>query len=1103
MNDRQQLEAAIAALEAQRSLVGDTVTDAALAPMRERLAGIREHEQSLKQVTVLFMDVVGSTSLSRRLDPEDIHAIIDGALHRLAAIVTDHLGRVLQYAGDSLLAVFGADEAREDDPERAVRCGLAIVREAQQIGAEVRIASREANFDVRVGIHTGSVLLGGGVDDASTIRGIAVNIAARMEQAAPVGGVRISHETQRHVRGKFHLTDEAPITVKGFAEPMRSHLVLSVIQRIFGTVGRGIDGVATPMVGREAELARLIEAYETAREERTLTLVTVSGDAGLGKTRLMVEFEHWIEHTDAAAVRLRGRAQPYSNSVPYGLLRDVLARDFEILESDSQAMAQSKLAQGLAGRLGELAAEQVVCVGRLIGLDYSANTSITSIEGDGRQVRDRAFRAIAQYLRVLHRESGAVVVLLLDDLHWADDGSLDFINHIASACQDVPILVLCLTRPSLFERRARWCSGRDNHLRVDLAALSRRDSRKLTEALLARLDTAPAALRDLVTSSAEGNPYFIEELIGMLIDDGVIVADGERWQVSADRLVHVRVPSTLAGVLQARLATLPPQELATLQHASVIGHVFWDEALQRMAPVPSGVMDGLMRRDFARGRDTSTFEGTREYVFRHHLLHKVTYDSVLKRDKREQHRVTAEWLVARSGDRASEYHGLIADHFEKARDTANAIVYLRRAADDAAMAYAIDVAIGYFDRALALMPESPERFDVLLRRFDTAAGRRPREAIERDLTEMERLAETLNDDSLRALAASLRVADRAGVGDLAGTSTAAVKALGYAKTSGNAAAAMRAHNQWGYALWAAGEVAAAQEQLEQGLALARSARDWWGEISALHKLGGIARRLARYGDARRYLEAARDVAQRNGDQGWASVVLCMLAENELSIGHYARANEQLLAALRASQTIGWPEGEVYAAARLGRSAYLRAEFDEALGWLDQVIEVGPKVQEDAELRFRVAYDFWRADLHSALGQVPEAVSWYERAAAACRELHRPLAALEMQAGLARVWLSSGDCVQANAHIGPVVAQFDAGWNAEGIVMDDLRLLLTCYEVLAAQGDRRANEFCAMANERMQARAELLDPADRDAYLSNVSTNRAIREAWQTVMATSR
>ena len=315
MNDRQQLEAAIAALEAQRYVVGDAVTDAALAPMRERLAGIQEHEQSLRQVTVLFMDVVGSTALSRQLDPEDIQTVIDGALHRLTAIVNDHQGRVLQYAGDSLLAVFGAREAREDDPERAVRCGLAIVREAQQIGAEVRAATRDGDFNVRVGIHTGSVLLGGGVDDTSTIRGIAVNIAARIEQTAPIGGVRISHETQRHVRGKFDLTDEAPIAVKGFADPMRSHLVLRATPRSFRTVGRGIEGVATPMVGREAELAKLTETFETGRDERSLMLVTVSGDPGLGKTRLLVEFEHWVERNHAPAIRLHGRCQPYSNGV--------------------------------------------------------------------------------------------------------------------------------------------------------------------------------------------------------------------------------------------------------------------------------------------------------------------------------------------------------------------------------------------------------------------------------------------------------------------------------------------------------------------------------------------------------------------------------------------------------------------------------------------------------------------------------------------------------------------------------------------------------------------------------------------------------------------
>jgi len=1092
VNDRQQLEVAIAALEAQRALVGDAVTDAALAPMRERLAGIHEHEQSLRQVTVLFMDVVGSTALSRQLDPEDIQTIIDGALQRLTAIVNDHQGRVLQYAGDSLLAVFGAREAREDDPERAVRCGLAIVREAQQIGAEVRAASRDGDFNVRVGIHTGSVLLGGGVDDTSTIRGIAVNIAARMEQTAPVGGVRISHETQQHVRGKFELTDEPPIAVKGFTEPMRSHLVLRSTPRRFGTVGRGIEGVATPMIGREAELAKLTETYETAREERSLMLITVSGDPGLGKTRLMIEFEHWIERNDATAIRLHGRSQPYSNSVPYGLLRDLLARHFEILDSDSQAMAKTKLAQGLVAQLSECGADEVALVGRLIGFDYSANANSTGIEGDGRQIRDGAFRVIARYLRSLNKDREAPVILLLDDLHWADDGSLDFINHIATACQDTPVLTLCLTRPALFERRPLWCSGRDNHQRIDLAPLSRRSSRDLTEALLARLETAPAVLRDLVTSSAEGNPYFVEELIGMMMDDGVIVAEGERWHVNADRLVQVRVPSTLAGVLQARLDALPPQELATLQHASVIGHVFWDEVLQRMAPVASDVLEGLMRRDLARGRDTSAFEGTHEYVFKHHLLHKVTYDSVLKRHKREKHRLTAEWLVARSGERASEYHGLIADHFEKAGDTANAILYLGKAASDASSAYAVEVALEYFDRVLALMPDSPERFDVLRTRFNVAFKRRVSEVHERNLIEMERLADVLNDDSRRAFAASLRVTYLGFLGDLAATSAAAVKALAYAKTSGNAVAAIRTHSQWGHALSWAGEFAAAKEQLEQGVALARSAGNWSGESSALEKLGRMASRLGRYGEARRYLEAACELAQHGNDEGWVNWLLCAIAENDLSIGHCERANEQLLAVLKAFQTIGWPECEAHAAVCLARSAYARAEFAEALAWLDQALEADPG---NEELDFQVSYNSWRADVHAALGQVPQAIACYERSAAACRKLNRPLAALEMQAGLARLALSNGDSSQAKAYIGSVVGQFDAGWRSEEIVMDDLRVLLTCHEVLASSGDKRAAEFLVMANDKMRNRAGLLEPGDREAFLGNVATNRSIVAAW--------
>jgi predicted ATPase len=256
-------------------------------------------------------------------------------------------------------------------------------------------------------------------------------------------------------------------------------------------------------------------------------------------------------------------------------------------------------------------------------------------------------------------------------------------------------------------------------LRIDLAPLSKQGTQELIQALLRRLDAVPTGLRDLLARSAEGNPYFVEELIGMLIDDGVIVTDGEPWRVSADKLLDVRVPSTLAGVLQARIDGLPPAEKSALQQASVIGHIFWEEALQRIAPTAGEVLDGLTRRELAYGRETSAFEGTREFVFKHHVLHQVAYQGVLKQTRREYHRVTADWLVVRSGDRASEYFGLIAEHYEKAGDKVSAAGYLGKAGKDAVNRYANPAALDYLGRALALTPpdDAPARFELLRARY--------------------------------------------------------------------------------------------------------------------------------------------------------------------------------------------------------------------------------------------------------------------------------------------------------------------------------------------------------------------------------------------------
>jgi len=290
-----QLRAGIAALQAQRDVLGDAVVEASIAGLRARLSAISVAEseagQTLRQVTIVFLDIVGSTTLSQHLDPEDVHAVIDGGLSRCTAIVQAHGGKVLQYAGDNLLAVFGADESREDDAERALRCGLELLAQGRELAAQVERAHGHEGFDFRIGVHTGGVLLGGGVDAEGSIRGIAVNIAARMEQTAPAGSMRISHDTHVQVRGLFDVERQQPIAVKGVDEPIVSYLVLRAKPRSFRAASRGIEGIDTPMIGRDVELATLLEAFARMRARRRLEVVTVVGEAGLGKSRMLAEFE--------------------------------------------------------------------------------------------------------------------------------------------------------------------------------------------------------------------------------------------------------------------------------------------------------------------------------------------------------------------------------------------------------------------------------------------------------------------------------------------------------------------------------------------------------------------------------------------------------------------------------------------------------------------------------------------------------------------------------------------------------------------------------------------------------------------------------------------
>ncbi len=404
--EQQQLQAAISALEAQRAVLGDAVVDTAVAPLRARLAGVAasllltsETTQTLKQVSILFLDVVGSTTLSQHLDPEEISAVLDDALLRGTAIVAAHGGKVLQYAGDNILAAFGADEAREDDAERAVRCGLELLELGKVLGSEILVAHGHAGFNVRVGIHTGGVLLGGGVDADGTIRGMAVNIAARMEQTAPAGALRISHDTHAQVRGMFEVEAQPPLVVKGVDTPIQSYLVIRAKRRSFRIGTRGIEGVATQMIGRDAELEALQHAFKRLFVERTLSAVTVVADAGIGKSRLLYEFEAWIEARLESFFLFRGRATPQTRHQPFGLLRDVLAWRLQIADDDSIETARLKMEQGIVPLFlhddgPDLAEGHAHLLGHLIGIEWRDSRHIRGILDD--QSRSATARSTPQ-----------------------------------------------------------------------------------------------------------------------------------------------------------------------------------------------------------------------------------------------------------------------------------------------------------------------------------------------------------------------------------------------------------------------------------------------------------------------------------------------------------------------------------------------------------------------------------------------------------------------------------------------------------------------------------------------------------------------------------
>jgi class 3 adenylate cyclase/tetratricopeptide (TPR) repeat protein len=990
--DRDHLVRAIAAQEQLRGTVPDEIVDAAVAALRAQL-DVSAEVQSVRPepvarrrlASVLFADVAGFTAMSEQLDAEVVASLMNDLWEQVDGAVRRHGGRVDKHIGDAVMGVWGVDAAREDDAERAVRAALDV----HEAFAAFR-ASRGFEVDARIGVNTGPVVFGRvGTSGELSVTGDAVNLASRIEHVAPEGGVLISHDTYRHVRGLFDVQPMKSITVKGKSAPLRTYLVKRAKPRAFRMASRGVEGVDIRMVGRGAEVAELEGEYLDMLATGRSRIVTVIGEAGAGKSRLLDEFANWLELRPESVYYLKGRSVPDLQAVPRSLMREVFADRFEIYIDDEPGAVAAKLRSGLQ----PLTWREADVAGHWLGFDLVDSEAVRDLAGSSE------FSSTAQAHLVRHLTwllDRSPVVMLLEDVHWADSDSLDTMTHLVDTLDESPTMVVCATRPDLLGRRPEWGSGPGRSISVTLQPLAEEDGRALVAEILQLVSEVPEQLVDLIVERASGNPFHAEELVKMLIDDAVIVVeDDASWRVDLERLDRVSVPSTLAGVMQARLDGLDADERIALQHASVIGRTFWDDAvatllsftgstkIERARVTPT--LQTVRGRDLVTRHDRSVFIGCDEYSFRHALIRDATYETVLLRDRERLHGRAASWLEGRAGKRLSEHAGLIAEHLSRAGELDRAAELFDRAAANATSTGALDAAARAYERSLYLResrgnghgPEATKTrielghaYFVLGRYDDASVAFATAEADGRSLADEPLVAQALIGDlywsavrgawarangllerarplaeahggrtlGLFLSAEAILLRDGPGA-DLGRGLDVSVRALGMWRSLDDASGELRAINNMGVYCHLAGRLGEAERWFSDGLALARRIGDTTNEVRFLDNEAVQAHlRARRDGDYDIVLERYRTCRDRRRTIGLSyGSSLANLAQAETEAGQIAEATRSVHEALRIAWRQRAPADWAFALIVLAQLAIAEGSQHQGLALLGAVL----------------------------------------------------------------------------------------------------------------------------------------------------------------------
>ena len=673
-----------------------------------------------KVVSILFIDLVGFTASSDRLDPEDVRARLRLYHARVKQEIERFGGTVEKFVGDAVMAAFGAPVAHEDDAERAVRAGLSTLAAI----TELNEAEPTLDLSVRAAVNSGEAVVtldARPAEGHAFVTGDVVNTASRLQQAAPVGTLVVGEQT-------FHLTAQVidyhelePISVKGKTVPVSVWVAK-------GPRRAGVDeeaGGVAPFVGRAHELALLNETYARTLRESLTQLVTLTGEPGVGKSRLVAEFRALVERSSGVVWR-QGRCLPYGEGITFWALGEIVKAQAGVLESDSPAELRGKLAVSVAASIAEPSEREwfEARLGALIGAENAK--AVGAVE------RSESFTAWRRFLEAIASERP--LVLVFEDLHWADEAMVDFVEHLIDWSSGVPLLIICTARPEIYERRAGW-GGKRNATNVSLPPLTTKDTARLIGALLSQA-VLPAETQAALLERSGGNALYAKEFVRMLGDRGILKRRGRVFEIGAD--AEIPVPETVEALIAARLDTLSQERKSLLQAAAVVGKAFWAGAVASVGGVTVGAaeeaLNELASKEFIRRVRSSSVRNEGEYCFVHVLVRDVAYRQIPRAARAAMHRSSAGWIEQLAGERVVTDHAeLLAHHYTQALELARSAgsdvgdleVQASRAlvlAGDRALRLDIGKAASYYSQALELLPLSdPKRANALAGAAEAAA----------------------------------------------------------------------------------------------------------------------------------------------------------------------------------------------------------------------------------------------------------------------------------------------------------------------------------------------------------------------------------------------